>query len=152
MIRAGLLAAAALLPPSAARETPIRFVTRVYAGYSDPRFSPLDHKAAIFSPRLSAAIAEDARLAQGEVGYLDGDPLCDCQDASGLKARVTKVVRGRGGTDVIVSIDLGEPRPRSLRLKLVPTGRVWRVDDIASPSEPSLLNALTRSNQAGVRR
>ena len=53
-----------------------------------PDYNPFDQPERVFAPPLLAAINEDARLANGEVGYLDGDPLCQCQDAAGLKARV----------------------------------------------------------------
>ena len=70
-------------------ETPRRFLDRIYAGYKHSDFSPLVHPDRYFAPPLVAAIRGGlARLAHGEVGYLDGDPLRQCQDASGLRARI----------------------------------------------------------------
>jgi hypothetical protein len=39
----------------------------------------------IFSPDLLKLIRMDQSQANGEAGYLDWDPLCDCQDADGIK-------------------------------------------------------------------
>ena len=87
MILLALAAAAAAKPA----ETPQRFLDGVYANYRKADFSPFRRPASYFAPRLLAAIEEDSRLAHGEVGYLDGDPLCQCQDAVGLRARVASV-------------------------------------------------------------
>ncbi len=64
------------------------------------------HKKAIFAPSLIALFDEDARLAHGEVGALDGDPLCDCQDDGGMAfkiASVRSVDRGRASAVVVRS-------------------------------------------------
>ena len=87
-----LLAVAAAQPPA---QAPKAWLEHVYAGYRSESFNPFDHPDRYFSPRLAAAIAEDARLAKGEVGYLDGDPICQCQDPDGLQAFLKGM--GRGG-------------------------------------------------------
>lgn len=141
-----LVFAAALAQPQA--ETPRAFVEHLYAGYRHAAFSPLKNPERIFAPRLLAAIEEDSRLAQGEVGYLDGDPVCQCQDAAGLKAAITSVKpQGPDKATVRVSIRLQGYRPRPATLSLVRTRAGWRIADIASADEPSLLREIEDSNR-----
>ena len=135
------LAAAAAQPA----ETPRRFLDRIYASYRQSDFSPFVHANRYFAPRLLAAINEDARLAHGEVGYLDGDPLCQCQDTSGLHARVASVTSiGAGRAKAEVILDYPDNTPTRLSLTLTNAG--WRIADISAHGEPSLLRALQRSN------
>jgi hypothetical protein len=144
MLLALALAAAA---PAPGEETPRAFVERVYAGYRSHDFSPFKLPERWFAPALLAAIEEDARLAQGEVGYLDGDPICQCQDAEGVKATVTNVkVQGRDHARVRVAIALAGYR-RGAALALVRTRAGWRIADISSAEGPSLLRALEASNR-----
>ena len=137
------LAAAAAQPA----ETPRRFLDRIYASYRQSDFSPFVHANRYFAPRLLAAINEDSRLARGEVGYLDGDPLCQCQDAAGLHARVASVKSiGSGRANAEVILDYPDNTPTRIRLSLTLTKAGWRIADISAHGEPSLLRALQRSN------
>lgn len=141
-----LLLAAACLAPVEITETPRAFVERIYSGY--PEFSPFAFPERFFAEPLTEAMAEDSRLSHGEVGFLDGDPLCQCQDPSGLEA-VVRDVRRPTRTTATANLDIRltgyEPRP--VRLKLVRTPAGWRVADIATPDSPSLLSDLRRSNR-----
>jgi len=77
---------AALLLAAAAPQTPQAFVSQLYARYRDERFSPFHHIDGIFAPPLARAIRLDQKLAgPGEIGALDGDPICDCQDSDGYR-------------------------------------------------------------------
>jgi hypothetical protein len=53
----------------------------------------------------------------------------------------------RHSADARVHVDLGIGEARDLRLKLVLTAGGWRVADVGSADEPSLLGALQRSNR-----
>jgi hypothetical protein len=142
------LAALGALAASPRAESPRQFIARVYAGYARENYSPLDKPAAIFAPALVREIREDQRLAKGEVGYLDGDPLCDCQDYGKLTAQVRTLKRPtKQSADAQVHVDLGIGEARDLRLKLVLTADGWRVADVGSKDEPSLLGAIEKSNR-----
>jgi hypothetical protein len=137
------LAAAAAQPA----ETPRRFLDSVYARYRQSDFSPFTHPGRYFAPRLVAAIAEDSRLAHGDVGYLDGDPLCQCQDASGLHSRIASVrITGTGRAAAEVILDYPDNTPTRVRLNLVRTKLGWRIADVSSGDEPSLMRSLQQSN------
>jgi len=148
-----VLAGAALAAPSArGAETPRHFVKRVYAGYRDPDFSPLKRPERVFAPPLVAAIREEARRSRGEVGFMDADPLCDCQDPSGMRPSVTEATQtGPRAARVRVALRFGD-EIRSLVLKLVRTPAGWRIADVSDRDEPSLLGDLTAWNREHRRR
>jgi hypothetical protein len=129
-------------------ETPQRFMDRLYANYRNEDFSPFSHPKRVFAPRLLAAIGEDSRLARGEVGYLDGDPVCQCQDSSGMHPSVTGVSeRTRDKAIVRVSIAWPHDKPTLARFQLVRTPAGWRIADVSSADEPSLLTGLEAANR-----
>jgi hypothetical protein len=139
-----LLAAAASQPQA---ESPRAFLEHVYASYKNPDFSPFSHLDRYFAPPLVAAIREDARLAHGEVGYVDGDPICQCQDPAGMRPSVGRVTQqGKGKATVEVSIASDNDKPRPTRFSLVRTRAGWRIADVSSADEPSLLRAIEQSN------
>ena len=151
MIAILLAAAATAAQPQA--ETPRAFMERLYAGYRDSDFSPFEHPERVFAPRLLAAINEDSRLNQGEVGYLDGDPICQCQDASGLRTTITQVrLLGRDKATVRVSIGLTGYPPRPATFSLVRTPAGWRIADVWSPDEPSMLKGIEEANRKAQKR
>ena len=147
MIALALAAAAAQAP-----ETPRHFVERVYAGYRDPDFSPLKRPERVFAPTLVAAIREEARASRGEVGFMDADPLCDCQDPAGMRPTVTEATQtGLAAARVRVSLHFGD-EIRRVALKLVRTPAGWRIADVSDADEPSLLADLTAWNRKHRRR
>jgi hypothetical protein len=138
---------AVLLAAAAPAEAPRAFVGRLYAGYRDPDYSPLARPERVFAAPRVAAIREDQRLSNDEVGYMDADPLCQCQDPSGLRPRIGQVrTSGRARASVRVGLDFGADR-RELRLQLVRTAAGWRIADVATADEPSLLDSLRRFNR-----
>jgi hypothetical protein len=138
---------ALLLAAAGPAEAPRAFVERLYAGYRDPDYSPLARPERVFAPPLVAAIREDRRLSRDEVGYMDADPLCQCQDPSGMRPRIGEVrTSGRTRASVGVGLDFGSDR-RELRLHLVRTAAGWRIADVAAADEPSLLDSLRRFNR-----
>ena len=145
-----LALAAAVAQPA---DTPRHFLEAVYARYQKSDFSPFTHPGRYFAPRLVAAIAEDSRLAHGEVGYLDGDPLCQCQDASGLRARITRVsITSPGHAKAVVFLNYPDNTPTRVRLSLIRTKLGWRIADISAGDTPSLIRALEQSNRKARQR
>jgi len=129
-------------------QTPRAYMERIYASYRSANFSPVNHPELYFAPRLRAAIAEDARLAKGEVGYVDGDPVCQCQDAAGLHARVIRVAsRGSAKALAEVLIDFTDSTARRVKFSLVRTRAGWRIADISSADEPSFLHGIEAANR-----
>jgi hypothetical protein len=144
------LAAVAVQPQAA---SPRAFLERTYANYANANFNPFDHVDRYFAPRLIAAIREDSRLARGEVGYVDGDPICQCQDPGGLHAKVTRVtLQGPTKANAEVILDWTDSTARRVRFSLLRTAAGWRIADVASGDEPSLLHAIEQSNRKARRR
>lgn len=141
-----------LLAAAIAGETPRTFLERTYSGYRNPKFSPLEKPERIFAPPLAAAILRDQQLAHGEVGFLDGDPLCDCQDTGGMRSRIIWVARDAAGASALVSVHFaGTSDNREIRLKLVKTSAGWRIADAGTKSEPSLLHDLLKASRKASR-
>lgn len=139
---------AALLAPASPAETPRAFVERLYAGYRDSDYSPLARPGRVFAAPLVAAIREDQRLSRDEVGYMDADPLCQCQDASGLSPQIGEVRQPtRSRATVHVLLDFGGSDRRNLSLQLVRTAAGWRIADIVTAEEQSLLDSIRRFNR-----
>ena len=130
-------------PVVAVEATPTVFVTSLYRAYANSDADPLGRGAGrIFTPSLLALIRAD-RAPAGEVGKLDYDPICACQDADGLtllsvavgsksetKARATARFRIRATI-------------RTVDLALVKTRGGWRVDDVRSAGAESLRRYLS---------
>lgn len=137
-----------LMAAAPAAETPKAYMHRLYSSYRQKDFSPFDLPERYFAPKLLAAIREDARLAEGEVGYVDGDPVCQCQDTAGLHASITRVSwQRRDKALVYVSIGFTGDKPRPTTYTLVRTSAGWRIADISSADEPSFLDEINKSNR-----
>lgn len=135
------------LVAAAPSQTPTAFIQQVYAEYRHQGFSPLARPEKFFSSTLAAAIRKDG--SDGEVGYLDGDPLCDCQDYDRISASVRSLSRPSPRTaSARVHVLLAPREARDLRLSLVMTRSGWRIADVVGPDRQSLLRELQRSNAA----
>jgi hypothetical protein len=93
---------------------------------------------------LVALIAADAKaVGPREVGVLDGDPICSCQDWDGiwdLKIAIQMLGnhRARAGVSFALFVpSAGADRDfRSLEMTLAGSGRLWRIDNIIDRSDP----------------
>ena len=144
---------ALLVAAAPAAETPQAYMERLFASYRVTNFNPFNRPELYFAPRLLSAIKEDARLANGEVGYVDGDPICQCQDPDGLHATVSGV-RQQGRDTALVSVSIGFTgyKPRPTTFTLVRTAAGWRIADVSSGDEPSFLHGIEQANQAARRK
>jgi len=134
-----------MLAASQPAEDPAVFIRHVYAGYDQGGYSPLLNPEKLFSPTLTAAIRQDS--AGGEVGYLDGDPLCDCQDYDRITANIVSMRRPNAKSATArVHVTLGPNEVRDLKLSLVLTRSGWRIADVVDPRGHSLLKELQLSN------
>lgn len=140
---------AALIAPLAVHaqtlEAAKAFTTTLYGAYAkgEPDYVGQNPERT-FSPELLALIRKDqANTPPGEVGILDGDPICDCQDAEGLKATNVKVVaagEGKARADVTLAFP---SETRAMSLDLVARNGEWRVGDVHTEQTPSLVKLLS---------
>jgi hypothetical protein len=145
---ASIASAAAAAPDAASAKT---FVEKLYTHYpSKPgsAFNPTGKNAGqVFDPGMIAAFREDTRLAGGEVGYVDTDPLCQCQDDSSLKATVTSVTLTGPNADVVVNLAYPNDQPIALTLHLVPVNGAWRIYDLSTGDVKSYRADLLKANK-----
>jgi hypothetical protein len=124
------------------------FVAELYAGYGrkpEPDYVGRQ-AAAVFSPRLVRLMRRDAARAKGEVGALDGDPICDCQDYEIKRVEIAVAAAGAGRATATVRFrNFGEAR--TVTLDLVRINRNWRVDDTHSAGTPSLVGLFTEGSR-----
>lgn len=136
------VAALAAAQPAFTQEPPssTAFVERLYATYADDQPRLPDKQ--IYSKSLLRLMARDAKLAGGEVGYLNGDPLCDCQDYESFRADIG-ITEKLGGAEA--KIDFSNfGREVHLTLVLIRENNAWRVDDVLTGDE-SLRKGLEKS-------
>lgn len=89
----------------------------------------------IYSPSLLALIRQDRRnSSKGDVGRLDYDPICGCQDPDGISIQTVKLVSITHSTAKLsVRLHFGGADRLEITLKLVRLPEGWRVDDVDGP-------------------
>ena len=145
-------AAAAPAAPAAAPATgdaadAKAFLDGLYAHYKvskDNTFAPFDaNMAEVLDPDTIALMKADEKLLTGEVGDIDGDWLCDCQDFESITAVVT--VQSATPTDAkatAVFTDTMDGKPKTDTFELAKTPAGWRIHDMGTPDQPSLRKVL----------
>ncbi len=151
MLWMALGAGPAVASPDAAGAT--RFVRQLYARYGAESFCPMCLAGAgrIFDPSLVALLRENENLTPaGEMGAIDADPICRCQDSEGLRASVTSVtLNGPTSATALVLVRFGgaaTANVKSVSLSLVVVGSQWRIHDVGG-GEDSFRKMLIASNR-----
>ncbi len=129
------------------------FVAWIYSHYPKSgqanRFDPLGSEAArIFHPSLIDLVKADERVGDDQAPDLDGDPLCDCQDNSGMifTVRSVRASEFSRATATVIRRDMGDPTGgETITLDLAQTGGGWRVYDIETKDTPSLRAFLIKA-------
>jgi len=132
---------------AASETTPDAFVRSLLAIYTHDM--PLDERPnnrTFFSTETSALIAENERLADGEIGYFDADPICQCQDWNDLVVVDTQTTM----TDATHASVRATSRDGDSTLvqtyALVREADGWRIDDIVHPEYGSMAEGVEASN------
>jgi hypothetical protein len=98
----------------------------------------------IYCPELLKLVQSDKKIANGENGFLDWDPLCDCQDPEGIQIDQITLDRKYKAIYVDLKFTISETK-MSLTLKLSKIGKKWLICDVGSPTTPSLYEYLQKS-------
>ena len=125
------------------------FLARIYAGYyPDAPLEALLPDDEVYAPAFVAALDANQQMHPGELPYLQSDPLCDCQDfAEDLRELAFDIVP-HGRDELLASATGNNPEHHfQLRLTLQRHGDDWRVADVATSTEPSLLQAIVRDTE-----
>lgn len=127
------------------------FVRNIYAQYATKSRKGPDflgkQASAVFSTELIRLIRLDERnTPRGDVGKMDYDPICVCQDFDGLQLKEVRIAKDTEGTaTAFVTLFFGPPADSSvvkLRLRLIWVPQGWRIDDIETKETPSLKKYL----------
>lgn len=128
------------------------FVTTLYAAYDrdpGPDYTAKGAGKNVYSPELLALMRKDEEQAGGEVGALDFDPVCDCQDytISNVSIDIDRAAHGRALAKVRFK---NAAQWQHVTLELLPFDGVWRVADIRGTHVKSLLRYLkTETSKTG---
>ena len=130
----------------AAQVGPEEFVRALYAVYAAPGGGMLEPlppgQDPIYDRMLNAMIGADAEQAAGEVGTLNADPICDCQDTGDFALQSVAVTQSgpAAAEAAVVFVNAGETKRQTL--KLVKEGPMWKVSDVLVPGRPALTEQL----------
>jgi hypothetical protein len=108
--------------------TPEAFVRSIYAASPDPMPG-----GGLWSAGADAQLAETDRLTEeGELGFFEADPICDCQDGTPVLQEVKATSTGPDSADVAVVQGFSDMDATVHRktYKLVREGGAWRIDDM----------------------
>jgi hypothetical protein len=135
------------------------FLEGLYAHYktnTDNSFNMYGaSKRQVFDPDVIALLAADQKALKGDVGVLDSDWLCGCQDFVSLQTTIA--VQSATPTTAEATADfrdtgMSDDKPGHESFDLVKVGSAWRIHDIHTDDTPSLRKALSdeiKSLQAG---
>lgn len=144
MLPAAVLALAGCSPPAATEAAPAAagspaastaeaFVRSLYQPGAAPGDATGTHESRpVWSARTKALLDKAARLTpDGEVGFFEADPICDCQDGTPVLQSATAVSTGPGRADVAIVQGFAEPGNALHRktYNLVLEDGQWRIDD-----------------------
>lgn len=121
------------------------FLDGLYAHYrtsKDNTFNMFDTSThAVFDADTSKLLDEDTKALKGDLGTIDGDWLCDCQDFVSLRATVTvqsATPHTAKATADFKDVGMTDQGVRHAAFDLVKTPNGWRIHDIKDGDEPWL--------------
>jgi hypothetical protein len=129
-------------PPAA---SPEQFLRGLYAAYKphgkQVAFDYPDAKS-IVDPAMLKLLKHDRDMSKGEVGAIDSDPICNCQDFGVIKVMSLKVtMSGESAASADVTFkNFGDVQNARFSLVVVDGG--WRIHDISTKDTPSLAGYL----------
>ncbi|WP_428149545.1 DUF3828 domain-containing protein [Brevundimonas sp.] len=124
-------AAPATTAATQAATTPEAFIRSLYED-SDDNVEMVE-ESPMWSARTRALLAETVRLTQeGDQGFFDAQPICDCQDGTPVLQSATATSTGPTTADVVVVQGFAEPgnAVHHKTYKLVLEDGRWKIDDI----------------------
>ena len=137
----------AFATPAAAQDmqSAERFLRTLYDGYAPGKKPPATlgkDVDRLFTPALAGLIKADKALAIGELGTIDADPICACQDWDKLKVtKIDVMPDGPKRAQATVSFDNAGGK-MTVRYRLEAVDGKWRIADIAERNMESLRQML----------
>ena len=126
------------------------FLESLYAHYktssSNSTFQPFDANAAdVLDADTIALMKADEKALNGDLGDIDGDWICDCQDYQSITATIA--VQSATPTAAKATADFHDvidtsSKPHHDTFDLVKTAAGWRIHDMGTSDQPSLRKVL----------
>ena len=132
--------------------SPQAFLEGLYAHYkasssTGTSWAPMDANVKdVFDPDTVALLAADTKALKGELGEIDGDWLCDCQDWGSIAATVTvtsQTPTTAKATAAFHDTQVPDEKDKRDTFDLVKTPAGWRIHDMGTPQDASLRHVLT---------
>jgi len=129
------------------------FLEGLYAHYkasssTGTTWAPMDANVKeVFDADMVALLEADTKALKGELGEIDGDWLCDCQDWGSLSADITILSASptaAKAASVIRDTQIKDEAAKRDTFDLVKTPAGWRIHDMGTEQDPSLRAVLTK--------
>lgn len=136
---------------AAAGEGPEAFVRAIFAQYVNggpSELPPPPGQDPIYSRTLNALIGDDFRAANGEVGTIEYDIFCQCQDQDGFVVDSMAVAQGDENTAGVSVVFTNMGIQKTAILELVREGGNWKVDDVEVGMTNSIKDMLMAAAEA----
>ena len=124
------------------------FLVGLYAHYQTSKnnnFNLFDtNSGEVFDPDMIALLKADTKALKGDLGEIDGDWLCDCQDFTSIVATVNVTAATPATAEATADFhDTVDPRPSERdSFDLVKVNGAWRIHDMSTPAQPPLRKTL----------
>jgi hypothetical protein len=129
------------------------FLEGLYAHYAKSSstgttWAPMDANIKeVFDDDMVKLMAADTKALKGDLGEIDGDWLCDCQDWGSLVATVTVTEASPTAAKAEATFhdtQVPDDHPRRDTFDLVKTPAGWRIHDMGTAQDASLRAVLTK--------
>ena len=118
---------------AAAAEGPEAFARAIFAQYVNggpSELPPPPGQDPLYSRTLNALMGDDFRAANGEVGTIEVDIFCQCQDQGDFVVNSMAVAQGDENTAGVSVVFTNMGNQHTAMLELVREGGNWKVDDV----------------------
>jgi hypothetical protein len=136
---------------AAAAEGPEPFARAIFAQYVNggpSELPPPPGQDPIFSRTMNALMGDDFRAANGEVGTIEYDIFCQCQDQDGFVVNSMAVAQGDENTASASVVFTNMGIEKTAILELVREGGNWKVDDVETGMTNSVKDMLMAAAEA----
>ena len=140
-----LLSILALVGYTFSDASPKAFINEIYAPYLKQDHSYVQTRSDLyekFDSCLTSLLEADNKQLSGDVGYLDADPICNCQDFSRIKILNISQVGSTGSSLEFSVLFENFLKKEEVKITLKPRGKEWRIADISDAGMPSLKKML----------
>ena len=138
-------------PPSQTVEQTVRHIYQNYKSDATAPYFGETGERAITSARIQQAlILNDNLTLPGNIGWLDYDPVCDCQDFGNLvleSVAITQTDADHADAAVRFRIFQDDKEKTSQTLKMVAENGRWVIDDIVSNHAASYKRLIARNEK-----